>query len=686
MKRFKLYYRWIIGLTISLALVHPAAAQAILHHELFIQLDPSGHGLKAEDIITVPPDQKSSMVFELADHVTVQRVTLDRRKVPFSFNGGRLRISMSPHSDSRQIGIYYSGVYNDAVPAEPLNTDNPGYGVTGTISPRGTMLLAGARWYPDSIGMASRYTLTVDAPEGVVAVTAGSPLGHASRNGQTRSRWSVDHPVGGLPLVAGPYEVSLRRFGNVSAATYFSQPLQHLSDSYLNATGRYLELYQELFGPYAYGQFAVVENFFPTGYGFPSFSLLGRRVLQLPFIIHTSLGHEIAHCWWGNGVLVDASQGNWSEGLTTYVADYLYKERRGQGRDYRRQWLRNYAGLVDDGNDFPAARFMSRIDPVTKVVGYDKVAMVFHMLRRSVGDEAFWQTLREIYRRHRFQAIAWSDIQTAFEHRTGHSLDRFFSQWVRRSGAPQLALKDVTVAPEADGFNVRGAVVQQKPYFDVSMTLTLTAGPDKVSQNIQVSGSQTPFSFMVTRRPTQLAADPDVDLFRRLWPQEVPPTINDLRGAPSVHVVVAQNLEAGWLKIAERLCAALGIRQTRIGREGDFAMAALKQKDVLFMGRPTKAPLLPVSGYPFDVKPDAFTLKDRKFADGSASFFGVFAHPQNRERIVALFLPHTLETAGAVAAKIPHYGKYSYLVFNQTRNQVKGTWMVENSPMVVRWP
>jgi hypothetical protein len=218
------------------------------------------------------------------------------------------------------------------------------------------------------------------------------------------------------------------------------------------------------------------------------------------------------------------------------------------------------------------------------------------------------------------------------------------------------------------------------------MTLTLTAGPDKVSQNIQVSGSQTPFSFMVTRRPTQLAADPDVDLFRRLWPQEVPPTINDLRGAPSVHVVVAQNLEAGWLKIAERLCAALGIRQTRIGREGDFAMAALKQKDVLFMGRPTKAPLLPVSGYPFDVKPDAFTLKDRKFADGSASFFGVFAHPQNRERIVALFLPHTLETAGAVAAKIPHYGKYSYLVFNQTRNQVKGTWMVENSPMVVRWP
>ena len=60
-------------------------------------------------------------------------------------------------------------------------------------------------------------------------------------------------------------------------------------------------------------------------------------MIRLPFIMHTSLGHEIAHCWWGNGVYVDYEKGNWSEGLTTYVADYLYKERAslGQAREYR---------------------------------------------------------------------------------------------------------------------------------------------------------------------------------------------------------------------------------------------------------------------------------------------------------------------------------------------------------------
>ena len=89
---------------------------------------------------------------------------------------------------------------------------------------------------------------------------------------------------------------------------------------------RHIDRYEALHGPYPFEKFAVVENFFPTGYGFPSFTLLGSRVLRLPFIPDTSLRHEVAHCWWGNGVFVDAAGGNWCEGLTTYVADYLAKE------------------------------------------------------------------------------------------------------------------------------------------------------------------------------------------------------------------------------------------------------------------------------------------------------------------------------------------------------------------------
>ena len=81
----------------------------------------------------------------------------------------------------------------------------------------------------------------------------------------------------------------------MTAATYLLPQNQHLAAAYLRATAGYIALYSDLFGPYPFQKFAVVENFFPTGFGFPSYTLMGGTVLRLPFIIRTSLGHEIAH-------------------------------------------------------------------------------------------------------------------------------------------------------------------------------------------------------------------------------------------------------------------------------------------------------------------------------------------------------------------------------------------------------
>ena len=171
--------------------------------------------------------------------------------------------------------------------------------------------------------------------------------------------------------------------GEIPVSTYFYPQSRQFAATYLQAATGYLDLYQPLFGPYPFDKFAVVENFFPTGYGYPSWTLLGSSVVALPFIVETSLGHEIAHCWWGNGVWVDYTRGNWSEGLTTYVADHLYKERQSpeEAREYRLKILRDYAALVTEENDFPLAEFISRSTAAEQAIGYGKAAMVFHMAR-----------------------------------------------------------------------------------------------------------------------------------------------------------------------------------------------------------------------------------------------------------------------------------------------------------------
>ncbi len=99
----------------------------------------------------------------------------------------------------------------------------------------------------------------------------------------------------------------------------------------------------------------MVSSPTPTGFGMPTLTYLGVEVLRLPFIRTTSLGHEVLHNWWGNGVYPDYAQGNWSEGLTTFMADYAYKERESDeaARDMRRGWLRDFAALAP-GQDAPS--------------------------------------------------------------------------------------------------------------------------------------------------------------------------------------------------------------------------------------------------------------------------------------------------------------------------------------------
>ena len=142
-------------------------------------------------------------------------------------------------------------------------------------------------------------------------------------------------------------------------------------------------MYRGLIGPYPYGKFALVENFWETGYGMPSFTLLGPQIIRFPFILTSSYPHEILHNWWGNSVFVDYETGNWCEGLTAYLADHLIQEQRGKGADYRRDTLQKYRDYVRDGRDFPLTEFRSRHSAATEAVGYGKTLMVFHMLRRQ---------------------------------------------------------------------------------------------------------------------------------------------------------------------------------------------------------------------------------------------------------------------------------------------------------------
>ena len=142
-----------------------------------------------------------------------------------------------------------------------------------------------------------------------------APSTPAERTGTARALGPGDAGGGGPPGRRPLHRLrALGRRGRPSTPTC-GRPTRRWPPGTSTAGAQYLAMYDQLIGPYPYPKLALVENFWETGYGMPSFTLLGPTVLRFPFILRSSWPHEILHNWWGNGVFPpDASAATGARG------------------------------------------------------------------------------------------------------------------------------------------------------------------------------------------------------------------------------------------------------------------------------------------------------------------------------------------------------------------------------------
>ena len=436
--------------------------------------------------------------------------------------------------------IEYSGLVDIPPTASPEEYARSFAETPGIISNDGVYLAGSTLWYPQlggaQAGELVTYSLTVNTPKGWHLIAPGNGV---STGTDGMARWESPTAVDEISLAGGPLTPYTANAGMVEAQVYLRQPDPALAAKYLDATSRYLRMYNELLGAYPYRKFALVENFWETGYGMPSYTLLGPQIIRFPFILTSSYPHEILHNWWGNSVYVDYATGNWCEGLTAYLADHLMKEIEGQGAEYRRDVLKKYRDFASSSADFPLRDFRSRHSAATEAVGYGKTLMGFHMLRQQMGDDAFRQALSTFYKDYRGQRASFSDVQSVFEKFSGQDLGRFFDEWTNRTGAADLRVADVKVTEQDKRYTVSGEIRQQQNgayELEVPVVVATAAGP--VITKVRSRDPVTPFSIETTSAPQVVAVDPAFDVFRILDPRETAPSIGQIFGASEVLAVL----------------------------------------------------------------------------------------------------------------------------------------------------
>ncbi|MBI5741439.1 MAG: ChaN family lipoprotein [Nitrospirae bacterium] len=524
--------------------------------------------------------------------------------------------------------------------------------VDNVISSEGVSLTRA--WYPDVEGL-HYFSLRATLPRGYEAVSEAEDVMKVKKGGVTEFRFNFPHALDSINLIASDkYVIKKDVFRGVEVSAYFFAEDAGLADSYIEFTKKYLQLYEGLLGKFPYRRFAVAENFLPTGYSFPTFTLLGKTVVRLPFIVETSLGHEILHQWFGNYVYVDYKEGNWAEGLTTYLADHLYEERKDRGWEYRKQVLTEYRSYVTAENDFPLTGFRGRFDFSSKAVGYGKAAMVFHMLRTAVGDEAFFSALKDVVQKGAFTEASWGDLKEAFERSAGQDLSWFFQQWTDRTGLPEISIYDLKVAPDGSDYRLTFTVCQKEKAYRLTLPLTVYMRSGPVKKLLPLDSDKNSFEFNFTERPERVVFDGDYDVARQLAPDEFAPVVARLSGEKNLLIALPPENAEMYGSIIEKFDGE-GVTKKAAG---DIKTSEVMSSSVMILGVDN-----PLTGRIFGRLP----------REDAGLLLLVKENPFNPGKVIGIISGKSKSEVEAASGKISHYGKYGKLLFENGRNIVKQT-------------
>jgi len=648
----------------ALALAETAlAAPPRAHLDLEVELDPAARRFHARAEIAATGE----FAFTLHRSLAVLKTSANGEAVPARIveSSEHLRRWHIVSPPGATVRIEYGGT----LPALDRTLDHRGVlAARGPMaSAEGSFLPSGSGWYPEPAARFS-YRVRIVLPPGQRGLVAGRLASESisGAGGRNQAVFEFGQPAEGIDFMAGPYSVRERLIERAGRAplrlrTYFFADLEPLADGYLEDSARYIALYSHEIGDYPFDAFSVVASPLPTGFGMPTLTYIGRDVLKLPFIRATSLGHEVLHNWWGNGVYVDYASGNWSEGLTTFMADYFYKERESAAaaREMRLAWLRDFASVPENAHQ-PLSAFRARTHGAEAIVGYSKAAIVFLMLRDEIGETAFRAGVRAFWKAQQFKSASWNDLRRAFEETSGRALGSFFEQWLQRSVGP--ALKIVDARPE-DGKTIAVAIEQSAPPYALSVPIDIVAQNRAETHRVPVDRDRTVVTIAPGFAADGVRLDPDFRLWRKLDPQTLPPILRQWIVARAPHLAVVSrsaDLERAAQAVSERLFERPATRIGSVDGEGEPLLIVGLADDV---DRALATSRLPP-------RPAAVALR------GSVQVWTIAGrHPPQAPIAVA-----SARDAGsllAIARSLPHYGTQSWLVYDGARVVERGVWPVE---------
>lgn len=234
----------------------------------------------------------------------------------------------------------------------------------------------------------------------------------------------------------------------------------------------------------------------------------------------STIAHELFHQWFGDL----ASCESWSnltlnESFATY-GEYLWEEFE-YGRDaaddhHAASRFGYFAQSNQKQVDLVRFDYAERED-MFDAFSYNKGGQILHMLRKYVGDDAFFGSLKVYLEKNKFKTAEAHDLRLAFEEVTGEDLNWFFNQWYYAKGHPELNIKKTY---DASTKKLTLEITQQQdfkvaPLYKLPVYIDIYAGGKKERKRIWIEDVKNTFTFDVASTPDLVNFDGERQLLAK---------------------------------------------------------------------------------------------------------------------------------------------------------------------------
>jgi aminopeptidase N len=294
-------------------------------------------------------------------------------------------------------------------------------------------------WYPsnDHPSDKATFALTATVPEGWTAIGNGLPGPTTTEGGRTTFRWHEDKPMVtyASTVAIDKFTVHRTKMPDGTPVITAYSPSAVIDAATEAQQGDILTFLASKFGPYPFSSAgAIVIDGTVDNDGASALETQSRPTYHYA-LYDVSAAHEITHQWFGDSVsITDWRDGCLNECFAQY-ANQLWEEHNGSKID-----TSFYAALIDENKDDPSYWSTKLYDPgpgkELDPALYDKGSLMLHALRRTVGDDAFFDTLRRWTRDHAYGNASFPQFEALAAEVSGKDLKGFFDAWAHGTTIP----------------------------------------------------------------------------------------------------------------------------------------------------------------------------------------------------------------------------------------------------------